>query len=187
MGKLNIIILLSGVLFLVKCVPPSEEGVTDIYVDFTDPRIQQLYDLQDRGQTDSLYRYFQHKDATYRYMAAMAFASIKDTTAVDSLVRMLYDPVDQVRVAAAYSLGQIGSPSAEEPLLNAFDRTDTSGVSRYFNAAVLEAVGKCGRENLVEKLGTISTYTLKDTALLEGQAWGLYRYALREKTVGPII
>ena len=183
MGKLNIIILLSGVLFLVKCVPPSEEGVTDIYVDFTDPRIQQLYDLQDRGQTDSLYRYFQHKDATYRYMAAMAFASIKDTTAVDSLVRMLYDPVDQVRVAAAYSLGQIGSPSAEEPLLNAFDRTDTSGVSRYFNAAVLEAVGKCGRENLVEKLATISTYTLKDTALLEGQAWGLYRYALREKTV----
>ena len=172
---------MAAILFI-KCVPPSEEGLDDIYVDFTDPSIQQLYDLQDRGLSDSLYQYFTHKDATYRYLATLAFASIKDSSAVDSLVRMLYDPIDPVRVAAAYALGQMGQPSAEEPLLKAFDRTDTSGVSRFFNAAVLEAIGKCGNDNLVEKLATISTYNLKDTALLEGQAWGLYRYALREKT-----
>lgn len=182
MGKPNILFLVLGTILFMKCVPPTEEGQTEIYVDFTDPSIQQLYDLQDRGQTDSLYRYFHHKDATYRYLAALAFASIKDSTAVDSLVQMLYDPIDPVRIAAAYSLGQIGKSTAEEPLLSAFDRTDTSGVSKYFNAAILEAVGKCGNQNLVEKLATISTYTLKDTALLEGQAYGLYRYALRKKT-----
>ena len=178
--KISFLILLAFLFF--KCVPPSEEGLTDVYVDFTDPAIQKLYDLQDRGLSDSLYHYFQHKDATFRYISALAFASIKDSLAVDSLVRLLHDPVDQVRVAAAYSLGQIGQAAAEEHLLNAFDRTDTSGVSKYFNAAILEAVGKCGNENLVEKLATISTYNINDTVLLTGQAWGLYRYALREKT-----
>ncbi len=182
MGKPKILFFILATVLFVKCVPPSEEGLTDVYVDFTDPAIQQLYDLQDRGLSDSLYRYFRHKDATFRYVSALAFASIKDSTAVDSLTQLLYDPVDQVRVAAAYALGQIGQPTAEEPLLSAFDRTDTSGVSKYFNAAVLEAVGKCGNEDLVEKLATISTYTLKDTTLLTGQAWGLYRYALREMT-----
>ncbi len=153
-----------------------------MYVDFTNPGIQQLYDLQDRGMTDSLLPYFRHYDATYRYLSALAFASIKDSAAVDSLIPLLYDPVDAVRVSAAYSLGQIGQQSAEEPLLKAFDRTDTSGVSRFFNAAIMEAVGKCGNPNLAEKLATISTYTTHDTTLLEGQAWGLYRYALRKMT-----
>jgi cyclophilin family peptidyl-prolyl cis-trans isomerase/HEAT repeat protein len=182
MSKPKFLFFILTTVLLVKCVPPSEEGLTDVYIDFTDPRIQQLYDLQDRGATDSLYRYFHHKDATYRYLSTLAFASIKDSSAIDSLVPMLYDPIDPVRVMAAYALGQIGQPAAEEPLLSAFDRTDTSGVSRYFNSAILEAVGKCGNDNLVEKLATISTYTLKDTVLLEGQAWGLYRYGLRNKT-----
>ena len=168
--------------FFARCVPPSEEGLNEVYVDFTDPRIRQLYDFQDRGLSDSLYQYFDHKSATLRYLATLAFASIKDTSAVGPLSRMLYDPMDPVRVAAAYALGQLGDPSAEAPLLQAFDRTDTAGVSRYFNSAILEAVGKCGNKNLVEKLATISTYTLKDTALLEGQAYGLYRYALRNMT-----
>ena len=178
--KISIFLLLA--ILFVKCVPPSEDGSNEVYVDFTDPSIQQLYDLQDTGMTDSLYQRFRHKNSTFRYLSALAFASIKDSSSVDSLARLLYDPIDLVRVAAAYSLGQIGQPAAEELLLKAFDRTDTSGVSRYFNAAVLEAVGKCGNENLVEKLASISTYTLKDTAMLEGQAWGLYRYALREMT-----
>ena len=182
MGQPKILFLLLATFIFVKCVPPIEEEQS-VYVDFTDPDLQQLYGLQDRGLTDSLVNYFTHNDPTHRYLSALAFASIKDTSIVDSLSKLLYDPVDLVRVAAAYSLGQIGQPSAEERLLMAFDRTDTSGISKYFNAAVLEAAGKCGNENLVAKLATISTYTLKDTTLLEGQAFGLYRYALRDMTV----
>ncbi|HFA48743.1 MAG TPA: hypothetical protein ENJ95_06985 [Bacteroidetes bacterium] len=182
MSKPKLLLFAVSAFLFAQCVPPSEEGFDDVYVDFTDPGIQQLYDLQDRGMSDSLMRYFHAKDATYRYLSTLAFASIKDSLALDSLVPMLYDPVDVVRVSAAYSLGQIGMQEAEAPLLKAFDRSDTSGVSRYFNAAIMEAIGKCGNENLVEKLATISTYKLADTTLMEGQAWGLYRYALRGMT-----
>ncbi len=182
MNKPKILSFLIAAFFLTQCVPPTEEGLHDVYVDFTNPGIQKLYDLQDRGLTDSLIPYLRHHDATYRYLSALAFASIKDSSAVDGLRLLLYDPFDAVRVSAAYSLGQIGQQSAEESLLKAFDRTDTSGVSRFFNAAIMEAIGKCGNPNLAEKLATISTYTTHDTTLLEGQAWGLYRYALREIT-----
>jgi cyclophilin family peptidyl-prolyl cis-trans isomerase/HEAT repeat protein len=170
------------VLTVARCVPPSEEVITDINLDFTNPTIQQLYNLQNQGQSDSLYPWFSHKDPTYRYVAALAFASIRDSLAIDSLSRLLYDPVDEVRTAAAYALGQIGHINAESRLIEAFDRFDTVGVSKYFNAAILEAIGKCGSDKMLSSLATISTYQMKDTSLMEGQAWGIYRFALRNKT-----
>ena len=179
MDKPKFLFFLFTVLLFARCVPPGDEGLNDVIVDFSDPEIQKLYDLQDRGVVDSLKRYFGHRNATFRYLSVLSFSSIQDSAAVDSIAPLLYDPVDAVRVAAAYALGQIGQPKAEEHLLKAFDRTDTSGVSRYFNAAIMEAIGKVGKENLVEKLATISTYTLRDTTLMEGQAWGIYRYGLR--------
>lgn len=185
MSKTVIFFLLVISIGLFQCVPPNDEKLTEVYVDFTNPSLQRLYDLQDRGLADSLVQYFNHEDPTYRYLSAMAFASIKDSTAIDSLVTLLYDPIDQVRVAAAYSLGQIGHPKAETPLMKAFDRFDTEGVSRYFNAAVLEAIGKCGNPNLLDPLATTSTYLPTDTVLLEGQAWGIYRYGLRGTTSTP--
>lgn len=163
-----------------QCIPPSDETLTDVHVDFTNPLLQNLYTLQAKGMSDSLYTYFRHKDPTFRYLAVTAFASLQDTLAVDSLAKMLVDPVDKVRVAAAYALGQIGHPSAEQILIDVFDRYDTTGVSRYFNSAIMEAIGKCGSETMLENLATISTYRVTDTLLMEGQAWGIYRYALRE-------
>jgi len=112
----------------------------------------------------------------------MAFASIKDPRAVDSLNLLLNDPVEKVKVAAAYAMGQIGKEAAEDKLIAAFDQFDTLALSKYANAAILEAVGKCASEKYLEALSTISTYRLTDTVLLEGQAWGLYRYALRGMT-----
>lgn len=168
-----------GTMFL-SCVPPTEEKLTEVRIDFTNPDHQKIYDLQDRGLTDSLLFYFKHKDPTYRYMAAQAFASVKDTLAIDSLVRLLRDPINEVRIAAAYSLGQIGHARAEQPLIDAFERYDTIGDWRYFNAAILEAVGKCGADKMLNALAAISTYRLTDTTLMEGQAWGIYRFALRD-------
>lgn len=172
--------MIFGTFVLTQCVPPTENEPAEVYVDFTNPAYQALYDLQDRGMTDSLISYFKFKDPTFRYLSALAFASIKDTTAIGSLAGLLDDPVDEVRIAAAYALGQIGHPKAEQPLLDAFDRYDTIGVSKYFNAAVLEAIGKCASPTLLAALASVSTYHLTDTLLMEGQAWGIYRYALRE-------
>ncbi|MBI5915057.1 MAG: peptidylprolyl isomerase [Bacteroidetes bacterium] len=175
--------LLIAVVFVgicTRCVPPSEEKQAGVHLDFTNPVYQSLYDLKDRGHTDSLLLHFRDKDATMRYLAVMAFASIKDSTAIDSLVRRLDDPAEAVRIAAAYALGQIGNSRAEQPLLDAFDRYDTTGVSKDFNAAIMEAIGKCGTVKLLGALSGISTYRLTDTTLMEGQAWAIYRYALRK-------
>ena len=161
-----------------QCVPPEEKAM-GVHLDFTNPTYQAVYDLKDQGQTDSLIRYFRNKDATLRYMAVIAFASIKDSTAIDSLAAMLGDPEEEVRIAAAYSLGQIGSARAEQLLLNAFDQSDTVGISKNVNAAIMEAIGKCGTDKMLAALSSISTYRLTDTMLLEGQAWGIYRYGLR--------
>ncbi|TAK30849.1 MAG: hypothetical protein EPO28_18525 [Saprospiraceae bacterium] len=179
MTKQLYLILLISAAFFTRCVPPVDEAITDVHVDFTNPAIQKLYNFQDNRQTDSLLRYFFQKDPTYRYLAALAFASIRDTLHVDTIARLLYDPVDKVRIAAAYAMGQMGSPKAEQLLINAFDQYDTAGISKNFNAAILEAIGKCGTEKSLTSLASISTYQPNDTALLEGQAWGIYRFALR--------
>jgi cyclophilin family peptidyl-prolyl cis-trans isomerase/HEAT repeat protein len=167
-----------------QCVPPSEEKAMGVHLDFTNPTYQAVYDLKDRGQTDSLIRYFRNKDATVRYLAVMAFASIKDSTAIDSLAAMFNDREEEVRIAAAYSLGQIGNPRAEQYLLTAFDREDTIGAAKNINAAIMEAIGKCGTKKMLSALASISTYKLTDTTLMEGQAWGIYRFGMRD-SVSP--
>lgn len=161
------------------CMPYDAEQLSDVTVDLKDPVFQQIHEYQDRQQMDSLYAFFNHEDATYRYLAAVAFGSIREPAAIDQLVTLLSDEVSDVRAGAAYALGQIGDESAEEYLIDAFDQTDTAGVYNKANRAILEAIGKCGKPETLELISTISTYQPTDTALLEGQAWGIYRYALR--------
>ncbi|MBI1226267.1 MAG: hypothetical protein GC192_13620 [Bacteroidetes bacterium] len=165
-----------------QCVPPSEEKAMGVHLDFTNPTYQEVYDLKDRGQTDSLLAYFKSKDATLRYMAVIAFASIKDNAAIDSLAYMLSDPEEEIRIAAAYALGQIGDKRAEPLLIKGFDRGDTVGISKNINAAIMEAIGKCGTKKMLDNLVSIGTYKLTDTTLMEGQAWGIYRFGLRDST-----
>ncbi len=161
------------------CMPYDTEQLSDVTVDLKDPVFQQIHTYQDRQQMDSLYAFFNHEDATYRYLAAVAFGSIRERAGIDPLVTLLSDEVPEVRAGAAYALGQIGDESAEEYLIDAFDQTDTAGIYKKANRAILEAIGKCGKPQTLELISTISTYEPTDTALLEGQARGIYRYALR--------
>lgn len=161
--------------------------MTDVKVDLKDPLFQRIHNMQDHSQLDSLYLYFRNPDPTYRYLAATAFGSI-DTigksneiaAAIDSLAVLLKDEVAEVRAAAAYALGQLGNAKAEPLLLQAFERTDTVGNYKKSNRAILEAVGKCGTLENLKLLSTITTYRPQDTLLLEGQAYGIYRFLLRD-------
>lgn len=180
-------LLLLGILWQTGCVPPSEaEKMTDVKVDLKDPLFQRIHNMQDHSQFDSLYLYFRDPDPTYRYLAATAFGSIDQTdsiqllAAIDSLAILLRDEVVEVRAAAAYALGQLGKTKAEPLLLQAFERTDTVGYFKKSNRAILEAVGKCGTLENLKLLSTITTYQPKDTLLLEGQAYGIYRFLLRD-------
>ncbi|MBK7410321.1 MAG: peptidylprolyl isomerase [Saprospirales bacterium] len=167
------------ILLLGFCTPPVNEKLTEVRTSFSDSLLQQIYDYQDHQQTDSLFSYFRSPDPSYRYAAALAFSSIKDSTAIDSLLPLLKDEIEKVRVAAAYSLGQIGSARAEGALIKAFNQYDTAGIWNQTNAAILEAIGKCGTPKFLEALSTIKTYQPTDTVLVEGQAWGIFRYAQR--------
>lgn len=170
-------------LCLQGCMPPqAEKKITDIHVDFTDEVYRKIHMFQDQQLQDSLFRFFRHKDPTYRYLAALAFASIRDSSALDSLAILLKDDIDLVRAASAYAIGQTGATAADPLLVNAFDRNDTIGHYFTANRAILEAIGKCGSQASLKNLSTIKTYQTRDTQLLEGQALGIYRFALRNIT-----
>lgn len=145
----------------------------------TDTTIRRIYSFQDQLLTDSLVSYLAHSDPTYRYAAAMAFASVHDTTALTALISLLGDPIPKVRQAAVFALGQLGSASATKPLTGAFAADDSLGMYTEVNGAVLEALGKCGDLNTLELISTVKTYQVQDTALLLGQARSIYRFALR--------
>ena len=172
--------LILSVVFFSQCVPAKEEILTDVNFDITKPEFQRLYDLQDQQLTDSLEFYFDHKDPSYRYAAAMAFASIKkDSSVVNSLAALLSDEVEEVRIAAAYAMGQIGARKGEKWLTKSFEQYDTFGIHHQFNATILEGIGKCGSPNSLKLLCAANEYVKTDTLLLEGYSKAIYRFMLR--------
>ncbi len=166
----------------VACVPPeygrgTYEGVT---VDYSDKQIQQILTLQQRQSVDSLLIFLGHENPTYRYLAARAFGALKDKKGIDSLVKHLKDEFLDVRIATAHALGQIGDARVESALMASYEALDTMGAFTTFNATVMEAVGKCGTGRFLNDLCNITTFRMSDTTLLEGQAYGIYRYGLRD-------
>ncbi len=182
---MNRLLLFFGILLigLSGCIPYQEEEFSEIKIDLADPDFQQIFNFQERGQTDSLIGYFRHKNPHYRYSAALAMGSIQDTAAIDALSFLLQDNIDEVRAAAAFSIGQIGHSKGAPLLIQNFSQEDTLGQFKKSNRAILEAIGKCGDQNTLRFLSTITTYQPQDTALLQGQCWGIYRYAQRNLVI----
>ncbi len=178
-------LLLGGLLAIIclwqnACIAPFEEQLTDVNTNYRDSLFRHIADLQDQQQVDSLLNFLDHPNPTYRYQTAMAFATIRDSSTLIPLTALLEDKVDKVRAAAAFAIGQTGLPAASSFLSDAFDQADTAGVYALANKAILEAIGKCGDKEYLQLLSTIQTYEAKDSALLEGQAWGIYRYGIRK-------
>ena len=167
-------------LILFRCVPPEEVVLTEVTRDIRDSTLQQIILHQDGSRTDSLINFFNDKDPSYRYAAAMAFASTKDKDALDSLTKLLKDPIQEVRVAAAYAIGQLGEARGAPLLMNSFEQYDTARQYLKSNSTILEAVGKCAPKETLDLLTGISTYKATDTLLLQGQAYGIYRFAMRD-------
>jgi cyclophilin family peptidyl-prolyl cis-trans isomerase/HEAT repeat protein len=166
-------------LFACKKTANNAADANNIKLDYNDLNIQKILSLQDRQKTDSLLAFLKDPNVTNRYLATTAFASIQDKKAINDLAALLKDPIDDIRTQAAFALGQIGDASAEQVLITAFQQYDATGESDKFNATVLEAIGKCGTATSLKALSTISTYQPKDTALLEGQAYALFRFMQR--------
>jgi len=184
--KINAAALLCSLLFQTACRPPEssqtaqKKGVVNL--DLRNEQVQKLYNLRDQHQTDSLKGYFSHPNATLRYLAALSFASLRDSNAIDALTPLLRDPVEDVRNAAAFSLGQIGHGKAEKSLIQAFVATDSLSQHQRLNAIILEAIGKCGTLQSLKNIAAVNTYHPTDTLLLEGQCRAIYRFGRRNIT-----
>lgn len=180
-------LLLALALLPMACQPPEfnqkkEIEAGQVNLDLRNKQVQKLYDLRDRQKTDSLILYLNSGNVTLRYLAALAFASVRDTNAIQPLIPLLHDPSEEVRIAAAFSLGQIGSIRAEKALIEAFESKDSLSLHQRFNAIVLEAVGKCGSKKTLRNIASVTTYQPTDTLLLEGQCRAVLRFTLRDST-----
>ena len=76
------------------CFPPVEEDFNSIHYSLKDPQVRNIIELKDKGSLDSLASYLNEKKASYRYLAAMGFASLKDSASVRKLIPLLSDPVE---------------------------------------------------------------------------------------------
>jgi cyclophilin family peptidyl-prolyl cis-trans isomerase/HEAT repeat protein len=176
------IFCLFTIVFYNTCVPPeyNRDKFEGTAVDFSDKQVQNIYNLLERQSSDSLMHYLSSSNPTLRYIAATAFGSLKEKKALDSLSHLLKDEFVDVRIAAAYAMGQIGESRAENILLAHYEKYDTIGTFAKFNATIMEAVGKCGTAARLRDLCAISTFKMSDTLLLEGQAYGIYRFGVRD-------
>ncbi len=136
---------------------------------FDDPNLVKISDFQDRRSGDSLVRYLEDTNPTYRKAAALAYASVQDSAYVVQLQKLLFNDADSsVRKAAAYALGQTPSPASEKVLYEATRREKESSVL----AQVIESYGKvCKHWNL--------NLTFEDSVLSAALAWSNYRMAVR--------
>lgn len=181
--RILVLLLTLAACWQTACTPPDPDKDKPkpgkVNLDLNNKSVQRLYDFRDKRQADSLFRYFTHPDATLRYIAALSFASTRDSNAIEPLTPLLRDPVEEVRIAAAFSLGQIGHARCEQPLIQAFDGKDSLSQHQRFNAVVLEAIGKCGGVGSLKNIAAVTTYRPTDTLLLEGQCRAIYRFCLR--------
>lgn len=170
--------LLLLLLVIAACQNEADEQEQPSINKFDDPVLVQIYEYQDKRDTDSLLQYFDHENALYRASAAEALASVQDTAALPMLFILLNDEQPKVRKAAAYAIGQVYDSAAVGPLVTALQEEDSSFVKKE----LLEALGKVIPQPQVQLLQSFGT---SDSLEKEGLAWGLYRAGIRN-VHGPV-
>lgn len=167
----------SFLLLVVGCKDAAKEEIeilTDVHIDLDSAEFQQVYDLKDRWERDSLVEFLYHPDPSYRAFAVRLFADIIQPEYIDKIGELIDDPVLEVRREVAFTLGQSRSSRSIPYLLKVFEQQDSLGVDPLTFKYALEAIGKCGDSTYLSLLGDISTYGEKDTLLLEGQTLGMF-------------
>lgn len=138
-----------------------------------------LYSIIDKRETEALVKFFKHENPNLRYLAAMAFASMEDSTHTQNLLELLKDPDKNVRSAAVLALGLNGNKDALKLLVDAF-KTMEGDTLRDARPSILEAVGRLGTNAYLNKIATAPGYANSNTPFLKAQANSILYYALRD-------
>ena len=150
----------------------NDESSTQVENKFSDANLRLIYDHQDKRETDSLIYYLSDENAKYRTQACLALASVQDSAALGPLTSRLRDSSTDVRLAAAYALGQLKNEMAADSLLFALAWEETPIVQKV----LLESLGKCAT---AEQMVDFLNYEPIDSLSRAGFAWGLYHAGLR--------
>lgn len=139
---------------------------------FSNPLLVKIGDFQDRRLSDSLYQFLYSRDPIVRAEAALAFASIQDTTASTFLGSLLLeDSIVSVRANAAYALGQTKGYAAVNSLIPAL--VDKSPI------VVKEALEALGKSINKGEINILTDFDANDSLTQQGLAWAFYRLGLR--------
>jgi cyclophilin family peptidyl-prolyl cis-trans isomerase/HEAT repeat protein len=139
---------------------------------FSDRTLVAIAQLQDKRASDSLKLFLNSTEALYRRAAALAFGSVQDSAvSIDLGNLLLEDPDNEVRMSAAFSLGQTGGSQAVNALIASLEHKNTLVVRE-----ALEALGKSVKR---KDISVLLNFNPKDSLTEEGLAWGLYRIGLR--------
>lgn len=168
---------------MIGCVPNKPSNNINFSVDLSNSEIQKAFEAGYTYSKDTLYKLFRHSNPTLRYLAVRSFSSNQDSTAIDSIVPLLKDPDENVRVTAAFVLGQIGIAKSESHLVEAFQTFDSLNTNQLFNATILEALGKCGMIKTLTNIANVKSYKPTDSIIVSGQAKSLYRFARRDMVI----
>jgi cyclophilin family peptidyl-prolyl cis-trans isomerase/HEAT repeat protein len=139
---------------------------------FDDRTLKEIYDFQDWRSSNELVNFLGNPNPAYREAAALAFASVQDTAAVDYLTALLTDSHAPVRQAAAYALGQTANASAEKKIMQVLANEPNNSVKCY----LLEALGRCAT---AEGLAYLAKTDFRNDSLNLGVGRGLYRAGLK--------
>lgn len=161
-------------LFFANCAG-NRSSNTPVDLDLKDPILQEIYNLQTERNGKGLLSFMNNSNSSYRYASTLAFGSVQDTTLLDSVALRLKDSNEQVRIAAAFALGQMRHPAAVEYIVKSFIR-DSSAVVK---AAMLEAMGKIGSIKNLNQIVVAPGYFPDDSLMASAQALSIYNFALR--------
>jgi len=141
---------------------------------FSDTILQQIMEFQYERNTEGLLEFADNEFAKYREASAMAFASVQDTLAITKLAGLLADTVPEIRIAAAFAIGQTGHVSGAKILNEQFIKEKNDLVKKQ----MLEAIGKCGDEKSLQNMLDMEISLEKDD-MLAGKALALSRFSIR--------
>jgi len=178
----KILLFSFATLLLFACGGKKQSKQAALSINTEDAVTQQIFNIRSKrnaqgdANTEALKTFLAVENPNHRYIAALSLASIQDSGAIEVLADALQDPYVDVRCVAAFALGQTKSANAAKILSSAFQ----SDSVRTVQAAILEAVGRCGTADELKRLCVAHPYPIQDSLLQEGLALALYRFALRK-------
>jgi cyclophilin family peptidyl-prolyl cis-trans isomerase len=174
--KININILLTFlfIIFFVSCNDNTKIAKNNISENIfkKDKILKQIYnDIQTQNR-DDLIQLIRTKDTSYKKNIILGFCSLRDSNAAYILSSFLKNPNEKIRLAAAFSIGNLKTTYYHNRLRYAFKNETSDNVRRQ----ILISLAQIGN---TKDLKYICSLNIKKSKILEGQGLAFYYFAQR--------